>query len=223
VIRRGEAGFTLVELLVATALLGMLTILVFGGVKTALRTWAKTHDGVAEATDLWAVESLLRRTIAAADPLVTSPHGNDHVIDFEGESAALSLLAHLPQAIAPGITARMRFFLLPDGQSQALMMAWRANLPAAASGAMLREDKVKLLDRVRAIHFDYFGPSDWRGAVVWQLSWTDRTRLANLIRIRLERDDPAAPNWPELVAEPRADLTTGCLYDAVSGDCRRIQ
>jgi hypothetical protein len=37
-------------------------------------------------------------------------------------------------------------------------MAWRVDLPAAESGRMLSEDRVKLLDRVRAIHFDYLGP-----------------------------------------------------------------
>jgi general secretion pathway protein J len=221
--RRGEAGFTLVELLVAMTLLGLLTILVLGGVKIAIRTWAKTHDDIAEATDLWAVENLLRRTIADTDPVFATLHGDDRIIDFEGESTALSLLAPLPQAIAPGVMARMRFFLLPDGQSQALIMAWRANLPAAASGEMLREDKVKLLDRVRAMQLDYFGPGEAGGPAVWQSSWTGRTRLPNLIRIRVERDDSAAPNWPELVAEPRAGLTTGCIYDPVSGDCRRIQ
>src|SRR5262245_22660750 len=63
----GEAGFTLMELMVALALVGLLTVLVFGGLRISLRAWTRTHDDVAQATDLWAVESLLSRTIAMAD------------------------------------------------------------------------------------------------------------------------------------------------------------
>jgi general secretion pathway protein J len=220
---RHEAGFTLVELLVALALLGLLTVLVFGGLRLSLRAWTKTHDEVAEATDLWAVESLLNRTIASADPAFASPDANDRVLAFDGEDQALALLAPLPQAIAPGLIARMRFFLLPDGESQSLFMAWRLDLPAAESGKSLSEDRVKLLDRVETIHFDYFGPPEGGGPASWRPQWSGRSRLPELVRIRLERDDPRLPAWPELLARPTAGLTTSCLYDPVTGDCRRIQ
>ena len=131
---RSAAGFTLIELLVALALVGLLTTLVFGGLGLAVRAWTRTHDDVAGATDLWAVESLLGRTITRADPAFARPGADDRVIAFDGEAETLALLAPLPQAIAPGITARMRFFLLPDGDSQSLFMAWRLELPAAESG-----------------------------------------------------------------------------------------
>ena len=220
---RGAAGFTLIELLVALALVGLLTTLVFGGLGLAVRAWTRTHDDVAEATDLWSVESLLGRTITRADPAFATPGTDDRVLAFDGEADALALLAPLPQAIAPGITARMRFFLLPDGDSQSLFMAWRLELPAAESGKELSEDKFKLLDRVQAIRFDYFGAAENGGPAFWQPRWAGRSRLPDLVRIRLERDDPALPAWPELLVRPMAGLTTGCLYDPVTGDCRRIQ
>jgi hypothetical protein len=88
---------------------------------------------------------------------------------------------------------------------------------------MLSEDRVKLLDRVRAIHFDYFGPAEAGGPAAWQQSWAGRSRLPDLIRVRLERDGPSMPEWPELWVEPKASMTTGCLYDPVNGDCRRIR
>jgi general secretion pathway protein J len=221
--RAGEAGFTLIELLVALVLVAFLTTLVFGGLRLAVRAWAKTHEGVAEAADLWAVENVLRQAIVEAKPIFASAHTDDRTIVFDGNGESLALLAPLPQAVAAGITARMRFFLLPDGTSNSLFMAWRVDLPAAESGMMLSEDRVKLLDRVRAIHFDYLGPVQASGPAVWQSTWSERTRLPDLVRIRLERDGAAMPEWPELLAEPKGTMTTGCLYDPVSGDCRRIQ
>ena len=221
--RAGEAGFTLIELLVALVLVAFLTTLVFGGLRLAIRAWTKTHDGVAEAADLWAVENVLRQTIVEAKPVFASARTDDRTIVFSGDGESLALLAPLPQAVAAGITARMRFFLLPDGPSNSLFMAWRVDLPAAESGRMLSEDRVKLLDRVRAIHFDYLGPIQANGPPVWQSTWSGRTRLPDLVRIRLERDGPAMAKWPDLLAQPKGTMTTGCLYDPVSGDCRRIQ
>ena len=101
-------------------------------------------------------------------------------------------------------------------------MAWRVDLPAAESGRMLSEDRVKLLDRVSAIHIDYLGPVQPGAPAVWQSTWSGQTRLPDLVRIRLERDGTSLPKWPELTAEPQGSLITGCLYDPVSGDCRRI-
>lgn len=221
----GEDGFTLMELMVALALVGLLTVLVFGGLRISLRAWTRTHDDIAQATDLWAVESLLSRTIAMADPGFATSNADDRVLAFDGEDQTLALLSPLPQAIAPGLIARMRFFVGQDGDSdsQALFMAWRLDLPAAESGKELSEDKVKLLDRVAAIHFEYFGPPEGGGPASWQPRWSARTTLPELVRIRVERDNPALPAWPELLTRPQAGLTTDCLYDPVTGDCRRIQ
>jgi general secretion pathway protein J len=151
-LRVDEAGFTLIELLVALVLVAFLTTLVFGGLRLAVRAWARSHQSVSQAADLWAVENVLRGVITRAIPAFASPRSDDRPIVFDGDGESLALLAPLPQAIAEGITARMRFFLAPDGSSNALIMAWRVALPAAKSGQVLSEDRVKLLDRVSAIH-----------------------------------------------------------------------
>jgi general secretion pathway protein J len=220
-LRADEAGFTLIELLVALVLVAFLTTLVFGGLRLAVRAWARSHESVAQAADLWAVENVLRGAITRAIPAFASARSDDRRIVFDGDGESLALLAPLPQAIAEGITARMRFFLEPDGPSNALIMAWRVDLPAARSGRALSEDRVKLLDRVSAIHIDYLGPVQPGAPPVWQSRWSGQTRLPDLVRIRLERDGASLPKWPELMAEPLGTLITGCLYDPVSGDCRR--
>jgi general secretion pathway protein J len=121
--RPEEAGFTLVELLVALILVAFMATLVFGGLRLAVRVWAKTHESIADAADIWAVENVLRRTIAEAYPAFASSRPSDRTIAFEGGADKLSLLAPLPRAIAPGITARMRFFSCP--KAHRTRCSWR--------------------------------------------------------------------------------------------------
>jgi hypothetical protein len=128
-----------------------------------------------------------------------------------------------PEAIAAGVHAQVRFFIAPEGQSRALVMIWRLDLPASeANDAVLPENRVVLLDHVRSVRFDYFEASDENRGAEWQESWSGRTRLPLLVRVQVERDDPALPPWPDLLSAPKATATPACVYDAVAASCRRI-
>jgi len=221
--RSGAAGFTLVELLIALTLLGLLTTLIFGGLRLAARAWAKVDDRAAEAGDLWAVEDVLRHAITAAYPAFASADLTDRTIAFDGDSDTLALLAPLPQAIGAGIMAQMRFFLAGDERSRALVMGWRLDLPSADTGAPLPESRVKLLGHVRSIQFEYFGAAAEGGEPTWQGQWSGRDRLPDLVRIHLERDRPSLPDLPDLLVEPKVAMNNACLYDPVTFGCRRIR
>ena len=221
--RDGPAGFTLLELLIALTLVGLLATLVFGGVRLAARAWGRTDDRAAEAADRWAVVNVLRDAITGAYPAFASPDPRDRTIAFDGEAASLVLLAPLPQAIAAGVTAEMRFYLAGEGAAKTLVLGWRLDLPSAETGGTLRENRVALLDRVRRIGFAYFGADEPGEAPVWHQSWSGRTVLPQLVRIDVERSDPALPAWPTLVAAPRATINTGCIFDPLTAGCRRLR
>jgi general secretion pathway protein J len=218
-----DAGFTLVELLIALTLVGLLATLVFGGVRLAARAWGRTDDRVAEAADRWAVANVLRDAITGAYPAFASPDPRDRTIAFDGEAISLTLLAPLPQAIAAGVTAEMRFYLAGEGASKTLVLGWRLDLPSAQNGGALPENRVALLDRVRRIDFAYFGADRPDDAPAWHQSWSEHTALPQLVRIDLERSDPALPAWPTLVAAPRATINTGCIFDPLTAGCRRVR
>lgn len=221
--RDRAAGFTLVELLIALTLVGLLATLVFGGVRLAARAWGRTDDRAAAAAERWAVANVLRDAITGANPAFASADLRDRTIAFDGEPGSLALLAPLPQAIAAGVTAEMRFYLEGEGASHTLVLGWRLDLPSAANGEPLPENRVVLLDRVRRIGFAYFG-SDTRGdAPGWHDSWSERTALPQLVRIDIERSDPALPAWPTLFATTAATINTDCIFEPLTGGCRRVR
>jgi general secretion pathway protein J len=220
----GEDGFTLLELLIALALLGLLMTLIFGGLRLGARAWTAVDHQTVGASDLGAVQDILRRATAGAYPVFASADLADWTVDFDGQTDSLVLVTSLPEAVEADIRARERFSLVQDGQSRSLVMAWRLDLPSPGAGdALLAENRVVLLDHVRSIRFAYFGPPDEHTGPDWQESWSGRTRLPNLVRVQIERDDASLPRWPELVAEPKATATPACLYDPMDGSCRRMR
>jgi general secretion pathway protein J len=222
-VTRDESGFTLVEILVAVALVGLLSTLIVAGLRLGAQAWTKAGQRSADAGDIDAVQDLVRYTIASAYPTYASADPTDRAVAFDGDRKSLALVAPLPAAIEAGVWARERFFVAQHGDAAALFMAWRLDLPASDEGTPLPESTVLLLDHVRAAHFDYFGPSDDREDRVWQESWTDRRFLPEMVRVHIERDDPHLQSWPELVSEPRATADPACLYDPVEIGCRRMR
>jgi general secretion pathway protein J len=218
----GEAGFTLVELLIAVTLLTLLMTLVFGGTRLAARAWSKADQRAVSDADLWAVETLLRRTITSAYPGFASADPSDRTVAFDGGSEALALVAPLPAAIAEGVEAQQRFFVLAEGQSQALFIGWRLDLPDAAENAQ-PEQRVRLLDRVRKIRFDYYGAPDQSQGPQWLQHWSGYARLPELVRVHIERENSALPEWPDLLVETKTTMNSACIYDAVAANCRRIR
>jgi len=218
-----ETGFTLVELLIAVTLLALLTTLVFAAMRFAARAWAETDHRAVAAADLSAVQAVFRHAITGAYPAFASADPIDREITFDGTREWLALVAPLPAAIASGVEADQRFFVEGEGRSRVLVMGWRFDLPSSDEVKPLPENRVRLLDHVHALRFAYFGTLDPTQAPGWWERWSGYTRLPDLVRVHIERDDPALPQWPDLVVETRATANTACFYDAVAAACRRFR
>jgi general secretion pathway protein J len=218
-----EAGFTLVELLTAVTLLALLTTLVFGAIKYAGRAWAETDHRAVAAADLSAVQAVFSHAIAGAYPAFALADPTDREIAFNGAGEWLALVAPLPAAIASGVEAQQRFFVEGEGRSRALVMGWRLDLPSSDEATALPENRVRLLDRVRSLRFAYYGTADPTQAPTWLERWSGYTKLPELVRVHIERDDPAMPEWRDLVVATRATATTACVYDAGAAACRRFR
>ena len=104
--RRSEAGFTLIELLVALTLLGLISVVLFGGLRFGTRAWEAGNLRAEQLAQVQAVQALLRRRIAQALP--PGPEAAGDAGDearrrvFSGESDALQFLAAVPSRAGVG-------------------------------------------------------------------------------------------------------------------------
>lgn len=187
-----QAGFTLMEVLVALVVLGFLLAGLGEGVRFGLRAWGMQTRGIARQADMDATYRALRRLIEEADPgeANESPtvHGQPHTLAFRTLLPPSAVPAGPPEAdVAIGVNAGQRLVLraVPHPHAE------RLGPPQAAVETVL-------LDGVDHIDFGYFRATGHGQG--WQKSWNDPDPPA-LIRMHIVfAHDNKQRHWPDLVA-----------------------
>lgn len=211
--RRGERGFTLVEMLVGLLLLGMLGTIVLSAAQVGLRGWTRAERQVDSVSEMEAAQTLLRRAIRHAYPVFASPDARDARILFEGGPSSLGFVGPLPGTPPDTAWAPMRLHLA----GRSLMLDWRAEL--ARADTPVRSDR--LLGDVARLEIAYLGPPPQGGPAVWQGQWSGRTEMPALVRVRVGRGTSSPVSWPELIVAPRVTANAQCAYDVRDMTCRR--
>ena len=183
--RRHPAGFTLVELLVALALLG----LILAGLAAGMRQVLRVQDAQERITDgtgeLDAVDRTLRRLFAQAEP------GTPQVPGLRGTPSSASFTTTLPAAVAGG-TGLADVALVVDGRHR-LLLRWTAHRYGVPFNPAVAVREAELLRGVEQLDVAY-----WSGG--WRRSW-EEPDLPALVRIRLAFAPGDPRRWPDMVAE----------------------
>jgi general secretion pathway protein J len=215
---RRDAGFTLVELLVAITLLGFIAVLIFGALRFGTRAWERSEAVIVQVDDIGVTQALLRRLVGEAYPMFIPDPARPRV-DFAGAGDRLSLLAPLPDALESGGMARFTLFARERAGRGELDLAWQPELAREgdASGQPRQEPLVTGIARLEIAYFGSERPSE---AASWHDRWSDQMALPALVRIRVEFPREDGRVWPELVVAPRLTVDQSCLYDPVTRHCR---
>jgi general secretion pathway protein J len=95
--RPGQRGFTLVELLIALAIVGALVAIAFGGLRVAVAAWRQGEDRAEAHQHVRSVALVLARAVAAAYPYRASrSDGPDPVVLFAGTQTRLEFVSQAP-------------------------------------------------------------------------------------------------------------------------------
>lgn len=191
----GQRGFSLLEMLVALAVLGLLLGLLGDGVHLGLQAWQAQARTVAGRGDLDAVDRLLRGLLARMDP------GSTTVAPFVlGGRDRLLFTATLPEGAAGGAPLLADIALGVDA-GQRLVLRWTPHRHEHRLGAPPAPQTVPLLSDVAGIELSYWPRKPpW----IWRDAWSG-PRLPGLVRIRLQSPAGGPPAWPDIVTAPMRD------------------
>ena len=190
-----QAGFTLLEILVALIVLGLLMAGLTQGVHFGLQAWAVQSRGIATRGDMDAIDRVVRHLVAHADPgTYTQPPL------FTGTASRVEFRSDLPESAASLPTRHAEVALFLD-RSHQLVLRWRPAVHATLFVKPQAKDEV-LLGNVDRIVLSYLPqPQPGEAPPGWKAACCDGA-LPALVRLHLVFPSGDRRHWPDIVAAP---------------------
>jgi general secretion pathway protein J len=202
---RQDAGFTLIEVLLATVLLASGLALAFATLRASTATVDRGESLAARSERMRAVQTFLRRRLASAVPIgfAVDPETGDP-LRFIGEPGRMRFVADLPDYLGRG-GPHLHDITVVDGVDGPMLAASFATVVAGETFEEARPRPPEPLVRDLAqARFRYRGldaddvPGDWTD------QWDMADQLPLQVSIEIEGD---GSTWPPLVvALPQASV-----------------
>lgn len=195
-----QSGFTLLELLVALVVLGMLVVGLTQGVRAGLTMWGAQTRRVSETGELDAAARVLRMLLSgiSVPPPELAGRGAAATINFEGRSDSLAFVGDLPTGLGTTRRANITLELIQER----LVLRWTPHRHERTTAPDPAPIETELIPGVAHLDFAYWGSSTPDQPAGWQAQW-DGSNVPDLIRVRLSfaKGDPR--RWPDLVTAPQ--------------------
>ena len=194
-LRARESGFTLLEILVAVVLLGLLVIGLTQGVRTGVNLWTAQARRSAETAELDATARVLRNVLTSIPVLAAAASGTAPVpIGFKGEPNRIVLVGELPT----GFGSTQRADITIELNLGRVVISWVPHRHENPSGAAPVPVETELIAKVEDLQFAYWGPAAPNSPAAWLPQW-DLPGLPGLIRVRVRLPKGDLRHWPDLV------------------------
>lgn len=190
-----EHGFTLLEILVALTVLGVLMISLTQGVRSGQAFWRLQNDHIAATAELDAAARLMRRVFTSI-PIQPASLRAPVSIGFKGRADQVMLVSQLSSELGVDGPVDLAMSL----RDHRVLIAWARHQkePPEAPRATVRE----LIRNAQSLEFAYWGSIIPGAPAGWLATWNGPA-LPDLIRIRIGFPPGDIRRWPDLVVAPQ--------------------
>lgn len=231
---RPQRGFTLLEMLVAITVFGLLVSMVYGMLRLGSRGWEAGGERIEQADAMRVGWTFLHRALSNARD-VKSLQEDSEGLHFRGGEDSLEFVADMPAYLGTGglhvVSLAVEDADLRPGEEGPDRRLALHRIPLLDYDQEGFEEKLQsavLVDQLESLQIDYFGAlqdDDARArdeGAEWHREWIESATLPVLVRIRVQPygRDP----WPILIAHPqlgrdrKAEGESDGLSEGVGGD-----
>lgn len=208
---RAARGFTLIEVLIGAAILGMMMLTLMASLRVTADSWETGEQRLIKANRLFITQSFLQKHIATLLPL-TSVNGQGQTEPaLSGSPNSLTYVAALPDQLEGGGLYRFTIYATSQDEHQLIRVSIIPYLSSRQSGQPEPEvfDNVVIMDHATTLKFSYFGVPQGQGGLQmgtnpqqaeWLNEWHEY-QLPLLIRVDMGREGEVP--WPTLFIAPK--------------------
>jgi len=225
VLKRWNAnGFTLIEMLIAISLLGIMVVLLFASLRIAAESWNSGEAKISEVNKKAVVYQFFKRHLSNVKPL-PEIQDNPTLQSQEQDTQEPPKLAFqgLPQSIRfvsalPAASARkgLQIFQVELDPRQPSILKVRLSPYRQTENNSADQDPVVLLERIKNFKISYLGSAidtnDGTGS--WLDNWQDAAQLPKLVKIGITLEDGSF--WPDMIFPLKISGQTSA--DALAGE-----
>ncbi|MCJ2032090.1 prepilin-type N-terminal cleavage/methylation domain-containing protein [Methylobacterium sp. J-043] len=193
----GRDGFTLAEMLIVIAIVGLILSLSSGLSWTVQRLDERAHRETAARENLVSAARMFRALVAGAVPDLRTTDG----LSTGGTDTELNLVSVGLPILGFDRPEPMTLKWHPERSDGALLLRWRDR-----RSEMLREETI--LQGARALSFSYFIENPDRVTAAWRSEWVGRDRLPLAVLMRIEV--PGLGPSIEIIERAMGHASGGC-------------
>jgi general secretion pathway protein J len=211
-----QRGFTLIEILVALALMAMIATILITSLQIGGHTWQRVMRAASSTEDIAQAQEFLRARLSTLypDDYAAASIAKPGFLVSNGESLEFSGAA--PESSADGT---LRYQIAVSGASGTLEVRSRVDRNDGSGNSSLAFTSERLLSHVASMSVHFWLKSDETPGR-WVDHWTDTRQVPRLIRVDVGFAPEDNRRWPPLYVEPHIDTPANCVFDVVSRRCR---
>ncbi len=221
---RPQAGFTLVELLLAVTLISLLLGLAYGGMRAATRASESGQAQLEQSGRLRITHQFLRRQLNLMLPLAYESEGEDEDDGyrrmFTGSAESIQFVGPMPGYLGTG-GPQVQYLEVAQGENGLALTFRHALLENFKPDDLFVRDPVVLLDGLASVNFEFLEPAEDLGVRPanpvaaqdvnnempgeWVTEWALEDQIPLVVRLDIAYADGSKVSWPTLYAAPRLD------------------
>lgn len=194
-----QAGFTLLEILVALVVFGFLFIGLNQGARTGFALWNTQTRRIGDTEELDATARVLRSLLTGIPILPVAAGDNaPQAIAMTGAADRLAFVGDLPSGLGATRLADIALGL----RAGRLVLSWVPHRHEKADTPPVAPTETELMRGVDRLELAYLGIAPGGQIALWHAKWTG-PGLPLLIRVRLGFAKSDGRRWPDLIAAPQ--------------------
>jgi general secretion pathway protein J len=209
-------GFTLIEVLIAMTLLGVMVVLLFSSLRIAAESWNAGENKMVQVNQKAVVYQFFKRHLTTIRPLpaLNIDQNNPEAVQvFQGYLQSLRFAAALPASSARKGLQVFTIALNPENASVLIVSLVPYRLTEADQNQPPDRPEV-LLEDVAKLQFAYFGKTEDVAESQWREEWTLADRLPSLIKVSIALKDGSY--WPDMIFPTK--ITQSANAETIEGD-----